>query len=879
MRRGGIYRKLAGLVLASLGVACAVTASISAWMDAERQAELELQRLTATAAVIASLSSDAVAAEDRAGAFRAIRAISEMPNLQYARIEAASGALLAETGSGVRLVSDARIEGEAQGGLLGLLSTRSITATSPVVHEGQEIGRLVVFSDLPDVRSRLMGTILATLAGALVAGVCGLLVAWRMGGRLAAPIVELASVMERVRTTHDYGRPAEVKADGEVGQLAAGFNELLLAIQQRDQAIAAHMAGLEATVAERTAELQAAKTVAEEASAAKSDFVAAMSHEIRTPLNGILALSELLAGADLPGRARRHAEVISKSGRSLLAIINDILDFAKVEAGKLDLEEVELDLAEAAEDVAGLFAERARAKGLELALFVHPATPRVIGDPVRLRQVIGNLLNNALKFTETGGVLISVEPDPDGSGRILVGVRDTGIGIPPEKLPTLFEAFSQADQSTTRKFGGTGLGLTICDRFIKAMGGAWKLSSQVGKGSIFAFSVPLATAAEAEPATLEGLRLRLEGLTGLTELAFRRYAAAVGARAGDGLVLAAAEAVRPGGLPSERTVAVCASDDQAEELVRRGLAAAALAAPARPSEVIELFRAAAEGRPLSAPAARTRAADALPRFSGLRVLVADDSDVNREVAGEALARLGLSADYVVDGREAVEAVDTRAYDLILMDGSMPEMDGFEAAREIRRREGEAGKAPVKIVALTAHVVGSGADAWKHSGMDGVLHKPFTLKDLAQTLLAHFPPAAGAEPERAPEPAGPSLAQPPVKTDDPLFDAEVRAELAEMAEGGGDFVERLEALYLTRAPNALAALARALAAGESADASREAHALKSMSLSLGAARVARLASEIEGAALSGGEPLRLLHALGEALRDTVAALSGPRAEAA
>ena len=883
MRRGGIHRKLAGLVLASLGVACAVTASVAAYMDAQRQAELELQRLTATAAVIASLSTDAVAAQDRAMAFRTIRAISEMPNLQYARLEAANGALLAETGSGVRLVGDASIEQSDRLDLLGLLTTKSITASTPVVSNGQEIGRLVVFSDLPDVRSRLMATILATLAGALVAAIAGLLVAWRLGGQLARPLVELAGVMARVRSTHDYGQPAEVKADGEIGELADGFNDLLQAIQVRDQEIADHMAGLEATVAERTAELRAAKTVAEEASAAKSDFVAAMSHEIRTPLNGILALSELLAGAELPGRARRHAEVISKSGRSLLAIINDILDFAKVEAGKLELEEVEVDLTEAAEDVAGLFAERAKAKGLDLAVFVHPATPRVMGDPTRLRQVIGNLLNNALKFTETGGVLISVEPNPDGSERILIGVRDTGIGIPPEKLPHLFEAFSQADQSTTRKFGGTGLGLTICDRFVKAMGGEWKLSSQVGKGSLFAFSVPLVTLEAPVAPRFDDLRLHLEGLPALTQAVVKRYASAVGARPGeDGLIVTSAQTLRGADFEAARTVAICESDADAEDLVRRGQAAAALVSPAGQAEILALFQAAAEGRPLTAPAARARAADTLPRFSGLRILVADDSDVNREVAAEALGRLGLTCEFACDGREAVEASQRTRYDLILMDGSMPEMDGFEASREIRRLEAEAGAEPIRIVALTAHVVGSGADAWKQAGMDGVLHKPFTLRDLAQTLSTHFPDSVADAQDTAPvaNPAPVPSTEPEPTTDEtPLFDASVRAELAEMAESGGDFVERLEALYFSRAPAALNSLAQLLAAGQGAEAAKEAHSLKSMSLSLGCARVAGLAAAIENAALSGEPALGHLAEVGDALKDTLAALQAPQSQAA
>ncbi|ONF45624.1 ATP-binding protein, partial [Methylobacterium radiotolerans] len=648
-----------------------------------------------------------------------------------------------------------------------------------------------------------------------------------------------------------------VGGDDEVGALARTFNDLLSAVNERDHRLAAHSAHLEAEVSARTADLSEAKQVADAANAAKSAFLATMSHEIRTPMNGVLVMAELLAGSDLPARQRRYAEVIARSGRSLLAIINDILDFAKVEAGKLELERVPVSPAELADTAVTLFAERARTAGLDLAAEVAPEVPHaILGDPVRLGQVLSNFVSNALKFTEAGHVSVRMAIDA-GDGCLVIAVSDTGIGIPQDKLGTIFSAFSQADQSTTRRFGGTGLGLSIAQQIVAAMGGTVAVTSRVGAGSTFSARIPVTVAEparpvrrrEAVPAAIvldaAGPATRAALAAGLGAAGFATVAPGSGTAAhwiGDAAALVAA-----GRRPDRagRVLAVAGpGDGAADAVLSAGLADAVLRWPVTQAEWQPVLAALAAGDALaaSAPSAATAAtAEALPQFPAARVLVADDSAVNCEVAREALARCGVTDVVTVeDGAAAVAAAAARRFDLILMDGSMPVLDGFAAARRIRQREATAG-GRVPIVALTAHVLGEAADAAAAAGMDGTLLKPFTLRQLADLLQAQVPalrgpPADATARTGTPESVGP-VAAPPEAADD-LLDAEVLDGLLSL--GDGAFLDRVLDLYRAQGPVALAHLRAALAASDQPAIARAAHSLKSMSANVGArALVARL----------------------------------------
>ena len=862
------------LVLASIGLAVTLIAGVSTWRDANRDAAIQATRLSSATQVLATLSAGAASSGDRAQAYAAIRAVALMPEVSYARIESVNGALLAETGAGARLSTDARV-GDVRHppSFLQLMRSRSVQATAPIVDARRAVGRVVVLGQVSGEAGRVGQSLLISLLAALIAAIAGLAVAWRLQKGISGPIQALTAAVNEVRNTHDYSRKAEVAADDEVAELVDGFNGMLAEIRTRDDAIARHMAGLEQTVADRTADLVLAKNVAEAATNAKSDFLATMSHEIRTPMNGIMVMAELLAAGEIPPRQRRFAEVIAKSGSSLLAIINDILDFSKIEAGKLELEQTPVDVADVADDVCSLFWDRARGKSLDLAAYIDPATPRLISaDEVRLRQIVGNLVNNAIKFTETGGVLIQIEPRAQGVLRI--AVHDTGIGIAQDKLGSVFGAFSQADQSTTRKFGGTGLGLAICKRLVEAMNGRIGVTSQVGKGSVFMLEIPALTIEPAEPwPVLDGQQARLSIAGDASRHAMGRYLARARMKvAADtaeddavaGLVIADANSLSADNATGFESICLGEYGDSAPENLRRGgLADAVLIQPFRRRDLKALLAQRQAGAPISeVKPEQTAASEAIPQFHGAHVLVADDSAVNREVALEALSRLGVTADVAVDGVKAVEAVKAGRFDLILMDGSMPELDGYGAARAIRRLEHGNPGARIPFVALTAHVVGKAADAWRDAEMDAVLHKPFTLASLAKTLGLFLTPA-GVSSDDAP--VAPALVD-----EASLLDPQVMADLETMAATGrADFVERVRRLYRDNAPGCIEALDEAAQAADSEHVARAAHALKSMSLNIGARAVADLAARIEASARNDGRiDRKLVTAIGAALATTL-----------
>ncbi|NRA30498.1 MAG: response regulator [Parvularculaceae bacterium] len=652
---------------------------------------------------------------------------------------------------------------------LGASLPGAFAIQTPIISDGQVIGALQVRVSSDRLQQRISRYRQLAAIVVLFALAISWILARLVASIISVPIANLNDAMTHVRGERDYGRRVDTDAQDELGQLAENFNAMLTEIAQRDST-------MEETVRERTEQLFLSTEKAKAASRAKSEFLANMSHEIRTPMNGMLGMTELLLKTELSSRQRDLANIIMSSGASLVTIINDILDFSKIEAGKFKLIDAPFNLREAIDDVVSLVSGTTEEKGLELIVRYAPDMPEAfIGDGGRIRQVITNLVGNAAKFTDEGTIRIDVtgQVRPD-KARVHIAVTDTGIGISKDKLARIFEKFEQADGSSARRYEGTGLGLSISRSIVELAGGTLNAKSTEGEGSTFFFELRMPVAqAELDinmpRDAMAGLNVLLVDGKDQTREVLEELVGSWGARVQsetDGeralramdrdpapdIIIAdfdladmngdeLCERMRARGALADKPLVVMASPSQIGEQVRDNGRTAFVSKPYR---IEPLVRAVSEAMVSAGVEQTQNLADAgridengqlvtkrdaeddaqeAPQTTGGRILIAEDNRVNQLVVTNMIAGLGFEIDIAENGRIAVEKFRESKPDLIIMDVSMPEMDGLEATKAIRayEREHEFGRVP--IIAATAHAMEEDRKRCRAAGMDDYIAKP------------------------------------------------------------------------------------------------------------------------------------------------------------
>jgi signal transduction histidine kinase/CheY-like chemotaxis protein/HPt (histidine-containing phosphotransfer) domain-containing protein len=864
-----LNRKLRLVILLASGLPLIVAGIVYATYEATVHYSHKIEEISHKAAHIAKHTSAAVVAADVRAVKRELALWAVHEDVAAAAIYDGDGNLMAEYVG--ESVSATFTREEAPPGV----PPRSghVTEVVPILMGDRRVGTVYLSTSLHPVYQHVFSIVFIGALVVMASFAWAFLLALRFERRIAARIQHLVGVAKAVSVEDNYSMRVEKNEADELSELIDPINAILEEAEAKNR------------------ELTKAKEAAEAAVQAKSDFMNNMSHEIRTPMNSVIGTTDLLLTTDLTPKQRAYVENIRSSGDILVSIIDDILDFSKMETEEIVLEQVDFAIGDVVESTLDMLGYRAYSKNIELACLVQvDDPPRVTGDSYRLREVLINLVDNAIKFTERGEVVLQVTTRAQNDDSILIrfSVRDTGIGIAPDDQERLFKPFSQVDESTTRRFGGSGLGLVICKRLVEKMGGEIGFKSELGKGSTFWFDVPLqkqgalaGDAIEGESDLQDQRVLVVDDNPTIRELLCRYLAsltmrpeAAAGADEAQGYLWRATgegdpyqfvivDADMPGtdGLSLARRIkadpdissirlillasVVRPLDDDA--LVQVGAAACAQK-PVVPWRLREsLLEAlghdvvgAAESR-AKPPVAGTALGVGAGGDEAVRILVVEDNPLNKEVLLDMLNTLGYRAKAVDDGLAVVPALAATTYDIVFLDCQLPGKDGYQVTAEIRRREREHGNKPAIIIAITASAGAHGRARCLEAGMDDYLSKPLRLDRLAATLKRWLP-AAEEESRAAGTPSATGGG------DNVVLDPQVWSQLRARARADqGAFLIKLVDLFVRDAELRLQTIHEGLKHDQPEQVARAAHALKAGCLQLGATAMVELCEGLQEAA--------------------------------